>query len=725
MTGPIGGAIDPVGVVYADVRFTGDKAPKDVAHILDDAGTRGDAEMKDIGDKWGDTLDKRLKRSTKDTGRDVARGITAGIEREGFRITKEVIQFDKNGDIGRRWVTMAKDSIEKAVSDESRSGGFKKVGSLFSDAIGAGFNVSGKSPLIALLIPLVGFIAELVAGAIQIVNGLVAVLTVIPSAIGAVILQVGVLFLAFKGLGTAIQGAFAAKTAEDLQKALEGLTPAAQQFVKTLLPLRDLFNQLSDIAQENFFDRMAVSLQRVVDALSPILISGVGQVAGALGDVARGILNILANPVFTSFLTELIPATVDWLHSFNSAFQDFLIGVADLGRAVMPFFTWLGESLNQALSEFGVWLGNLSVDPEFIAWLERMKTNLADGAEALGSIVKFLKEFVNALDKAGGNEALKDITAQFNELAKFLATDEGTKAMEGLLHAIQILAYLFIFLVNDVIVFLFLFEVTAEFVKVFFTQWLPDWLAWVGQKFVEWVMFVYHLFADFFTNTIPEFFDLVGGYILNFFDGMFEAVGGFIISVVDAIGRFLGSIVTAILEGAASVAIWIKDRVNDLWNFFTSIPQMIADAVGNLEDTLFGQGQNLIKGLINGIISMSGPLGFIVGRLLQERVKNQLPSSPAKTGPLSGEGDPLLAGQEISKRLAAGIEMEAPTIGDATTNAVSNVNAAVTMNFYGPTPTAGQAAGIGAAAGNSLANTLALRDTRLGVRSIGMAAATA
>jgi hypothetical protein len=41
------------------------------------------------------------------------------------------------------------------------------------------------------------------------------------------------------------------------------------------------------------------------------------------------------------------------------------------------------------------------------------------------------------------------------------------------------------------------------------------------------------------------------------------------------------------------------------------------------------------------------------------------------------------------------------------------------MNFYGPTPTNAQATGIGAAAGNSLANTLAQRNTRLAVRSIG------
>lgn len=709
---------EPVGEVDATLRITTDKTKGDVKKDLEEVGRTADAEMGKIGKEAGDSFDDGIRRSTKNTGRDIARGISSGIEREGIHIIKSI---DSDGNLVRRVVVTELEKGERAIADLASSGAFKKIGALFSDAIGASFNVSGKSPLIAILVPLFGFIAELIAGAIQLVNGLTAVLATLPNAIGAVILQIGVLFLAVQGVGGAIQKAFAAKNADELKAALQGLTPAAQDFVNVLLGLREPFKLLRDVAQEAFFDRIGQSIQRVADTLGPILLKDLAGLAGALGDVVRGILNILANPVFTRFLSELIPATIDWLHSFNSAFQDFLIGVADLGAAVMPFFSWLGESLNKALSEFGIWLGNLSVDPEFIQWLEDMKTNLRDGAEALGSILKFLKEFVDALDDAGGNEALKDITAQFNELAKFLATDEGTKAMEGLLHAIQALAYVFIFLVNDIILFLFLFEVTGEFLKVLFTQWIPSWLEWVGKKFVEWALFVYHLFGDFFANKIPEFFDLIGGYILGFFDGMFEAIGGFLMDAVNAIGGFLGSIITAILEGTASVAIWIKDRAADVIDFFKSIPQMIADAVGTLEDTLFGQGQNLIKGLINGIISMSGPLGYIVGRLLQERVKNQLPASPAKDGPLSGKGDPLFAGQEISNRIAAGIEMEAPTIGDATANAVSNVNAAVTMNFYGPTPTTAQASGIGAAAGNSLANTLAQRNTRLAVRAMGAA----
>lgn len=714
-----------VGEVVADLRFSTDKGAADVKKDLEEVAATTDAEMSKIGKEAGESFDEEIKKSTKNTGRDLAKGIQGGLEREGLKLTKQVLQLDPDGNVVRTWLTTELIRGERAVADLAGSGAFKKIGSAFSDAIGASFNISGKSPLVPLLATLFGFIAQLVVGAIQLLNGLTAVLATVPSAIGAIILQVGVLFLAFQGVGGAIQQAFAATNADELKKALEGVTPAAQDFVKTLLGLREPFKLLRDVAQEAFFDRIGASIQRVADVLGPILLKDLAGLAGALGDVARGILNVLANPVFSSFLSELIPATIDWLHGFNSAFQDFLIGVADLGRAVMPFFTWLGAELNQALANFGTWLGNLSVDPEFTAWLERMKVALTEGGEALMSILGFLKEFVNAIDKAGGSEGLNDLRTWFDEMKKFLATDEGIKAMEGLLHVIQALAFVFVLLVNSIIAFLFIVEVTAEFIK---NGLLPA-------------------IADFFTNKIPEFFDFVGGKILAFkdwliagfkegFDATLANMGAFLDSIGTALAnaaiailQFLGQVGASIIEFlftvAGAVVTWFHDRIMDVIDFAKSIGGNISDAVGNLGNLLYDAGRNLIQGLINGIKSMFRPLANVIDEGVQI-VRDRWPFSPAKEGPLSGDGDPMIAGKNIIQRLAEGMEIAAPDLATASNNATSNVSmgsGAVQMNFYGAPPTQQQAAGIGAAAGGSLADTLAQRNTRLAVRSIGIAAA--
>ena len=82
----------------------------------------------------------------------------------------------------------------------------------------------------------------------------------------------------------------------------------------------------------------------------------------------------------------------------------------------------------------------------------------------------------------------------------------------------------------------------------------------------------------------------------------------------------------------------------------------------------------------------------------------------------------MIAGATIVQRIATGMEMEAPGLRDASSMATSNVlvgAGAVQMNFYGQTPTTAQASGIGADAGNSLAATIAQRNARLAVRSLG------
>jgi hypothetical protein len=157
----------------------------------------------------------------------------------------------------------------------------------------------------------------------------------------------------------------------------------------------------------------------------------------------------------------------------------------------------------------------------------------------------------------------------------------------------------------------------------------------------------------------------------------------------------------------------------DIVDFARSIPGRITDAVGDLFGTLYNAGRNLIQGLINGITDKFGPLRDIASRAAQI-FRNVWPFSPAKEGPLSGSGDPMIAGQKLVQRLAAGIEMESPTLTEVSNQAASSVlmgAGAVQMNFYGQPPTNAQASGIGSAAGNSFANVLAARNTRLAVRT--------
>src|SRR5690606_10343039 len=76
-------------------------------------------------------------------------------------------------------------------------------------------------------------------------------------------------------------------------------------------------------------------------------------------------------------------------------------------------------------------------------------------------------------------------------------------------------------------------------------------------------------------------------------------------------------------------------------------------------------GRNLVERMIDGIKSMFKPLSDAWDWLVGRGIDDKNPQSPPKTGPLSGDGDPLRAGERITGRLAAGIESGGDAVGSA------------------------------------------------------------
>lgn len=126
------------------------------------------------------------------------------------------------------------------------------------------------------------------------------------------------------------------------------------------------------------------------------------------------------------------------------------------------------------------------------------------------------------------------------------------------------------------------------------------------------------------------------------------------------------SLILAILTGPVGLAVrfivqhWQQiytgavNMVHSVVTWFRNLPHMILTAVGNLGNLLFTAGKNIIQGLISGITSMAGSVGHAIGGIVSD-IRNFLPFSPAKKGPLSGSGSPDRAGAKIASMLAAGM----------------------------------------------------------------------
>lgn len=634
-----------------------ERAAKDAESGLDKAGT-------DFGDKISDSMGKRLRTKGKDIGRSIeeaTRNTTVQV-RSFFR-------FDRIRDaIRRAFRRDVGDSVEKEIGEAfnraGRPGGpISRLGSAFTDAIGAGFNVSGRSPLIALLIPALFALLGLILAAVQAVNALVAVLLIVPGLLASIGLQAGVVMIAFQGMGEAISGAFAAKNLKELDAALKGLTPSARLFVMELLPLKDLFKSIQQNVQQNFFSQLLGVIPKIQAALGPSLLEGFISVARAAGRFLRDFGLMLASPGFVKFFNTLVPATVRWLDLLAMGLfgkRGFITAMIDMATELMPFMEKFGEIIVRNLDTLSAMMFRIGTDPRTAGWLDSMAETLQLVFDLLFKVGEFLFIFMAQLDKAGGKEIFNELMEAITMINFFLASDAGLKAMEGMIN----LAIIGIDITTGLIIAIL--AVFAAFQKL--AEYLKD-----------------------------SFLGDVGAVL--------QAIGQFAVNMAMSFINWIARIIIRFLE-------WL--------NWIRGIPTKVQAAFANFGSLLFNAGRNLIQGLINGVRERANALFSLIGSITS-RIAGFFGASPAKEGALSGKGWTLYRGQNIMKDLAKGMEMETDTIRQASAEATSNITFganSIQMTIHGPVPDQSQAKRFGATMGQSVAEIIAQRNTRLAVRTL-------
>jgi len=137
----------------------------------------------------------------------------------------------------------------------------------------------------------------------------------------------------------------------------------------------------------------------------------------------------------------------------------------------------------------------------------------------------------------------------------------------------------------------------------------------------------------------------------------------------------IGAAVIFIVRNWAKVKAAAGATVSGVISFFSRLPGRIISFVASIPGRirsifaaagtwLLQAGRNIIQGLANGIMERINAVRSAIGNAVSS-IRNMLPFSPAKEGPLSGRGDPFQAGQRISERIGRGIASRKTGIGDA------------------------------------------------------------
>jgi phage-related protein len=171
-------------------------------------------------------------------------------------------------------------------------------------------------------------------------------------------------------------------------------------------------------------------------------------------------------------------------------------------------------------------------------------------------------------------------------------------------------------------------------------------------------------------GKIPPFFAKVtaaASSVLSWVKGHWPVLTAILAGPIGIAAGLIISHWRSITTGAQAMFRGVKNTLTKVVTFVAGIPGKITAALGDLGKLLYGAGQRLIGGLIDGIKSKAGDVGSAMSGIAG-KIKGFLPGSPVKEGPLKswnhGNGTSA-AGRRLIASLAEGIEAGAPWIKSA------------------------------------------------------------
>lgn len=166
----------------------------------------------------------------------------------------------------------------------------------------------------------------------------------------------------------------------------------------------------------------------------------------------------------------------------------------------------------------------------------------------------------------------------------------------------------------------------------------------------------------------------VSSAVWDFIVGVFRAGVQFVTDRINAVRNLLGK-VREFFDGMKEAA---KGGVGSLLAYVGEIPGKAASALAGLGSKLYNAGKNMIQSLIDGIKEMAGKVYDAVEGIVG-KVRNLLPFSPAKEGPLSGKGYTLYSGQALAEGFAEGIRARAAKAVQAAMQMATQVQASTAI----------------------------------------------
>ena len=348
-------------------------------------------------------------------------------------------------------------------------------------------------------------------------------------------------------------------------------------------------------------------------------LEGFGNAAALIGEGLGALFGRLLEAAQTMF-----GRIVDWLVSggLESILNGLLAARERMFDAAMRLFPVILDALVQLVPQVIDFLANVMV-PRLIEEVVKAVPMLLDAALTLfRSLVDAVVEILPGLIQTLYVDVIPAILTTILDMAPDLL-DAGVTAFFALLDAVM--------------------EMLPELVDILFNEVLPTL-----------VVTILDMLPDLLEAAIQAFFALVKA-IVEVLPQILAMLFG---TVLPAIIRTIIAMIPRLFRAAVTL---FRELISGILSLLGSIVSAVGEVGTSILDTilgfgrrLFDAGKNIISRLIDGIKSMIGKVGDAM-KDIGGRIRNFLPFSPAKEGPLSGSGSPDRSGQKIADMVADGI----------------------------------------------------------------------
>ncbi len=464
--------------------------------------------------------------------------------------------------------------------------------------------ITTVGPAITAVINALGpAIAELLPGVTAVVNGIVSalgeisasgVLADIGKALSDVLVAVAPLLPVIGELVSAI-GTALAPVVSTLATALapvikafgEALTPILPPLVDAVLQLVDAFTPLLAI--------IGTSLASVIEAIAPLLLT----LAQTLGTIAEAAAPLIVQ--LTDGLAPIIEQIAPIIGRLVEAVAPLITQLVDALLPVLPPLIDAFLAILEAITPL--------IDP-FVQIVEALTPLVALVIQAIAPIIEFAAEVVKWLTLNGVVPIIQAIVDVLGKLITGVAD-----VLTGITNFVEDVKTFFTDLSDSVVTTVTDF---VDSVGRFFSDLWTDSSQFVS-NLVDDVTGFFGDMKDRVVETLALWFIAAKDQFQQLKDGAEELVRTMVDNVVrfftelpgkarSALSNLGSSIVQVASDAASSFTRRISQLVTDAVNALRALPGKAKGALSNLGSTLYSAGQDLIRGLINGVRNMAGSL---------------------------------------------------------------------------------------------------------------------